>query len=393
MKLKPFIGLFIGLAVANAQVITTEGSWKLVGAKEGINPHDSFLSSKIQAVWTYDESTGSWNLFSNTIPVPPAGINTLNYIDSEVGFWIKTSEPITIDTLNGSTHTALDKTYLIGETFYYLDKNISTKIYEENLSMMIETNASYESNNSYYPDYQVHSIYFGSDYLTIDEDNNTFGYLSLDDNTFKVYNEKLKNSTLDINGFTDSNDVNITLNLNPQNPYTDSNVTDNLNGTFLLSKEHINFNVQPLHTYDINNTTQLALDTYSNIDWAMMYNEVRNIDLNGTWSNIPVVEINSTHSIGDSITLIAKSSDKKLYIYDHNSTYEYNTTLPTPQGSRIQLFPYNVNSKISNIMYSKNSKVLAVKIVDKNAMYYYNSKPTEYIVLDIQDPFNPQNQN
>lgn len=371
------------MSVASAQIITTVNGWKLVGAKEGINPYDSFSSPEIEYIWSYDEHDGSWNLFSNQLATPPIGINQLNYIDDGVGFWVKSKAAITIDTANGMTQGALDKTQLIGETFYYLDKNIRSKIYEQNLSIAMDLNASMDMNDSYYSDYELHSIYFGKDYITIDK-NDTFGYLSVDDNTLKVYSEELKNSTLDINGFINTSDINITLNLNPEDA-KDKNITDRLNGNFVLSNERINFHTQALKISESNNTKHLALDTYY-YD-PMYYYDVASADLNGTWSSIPVVEVNATYSVGNSIHLIANRSAKKLYLFtDQNTSSIFGVEVPDPQGVRIQLFPNSEFASMNTIYYSESAKVLAIAFNSYSSMYYYTNTSNEYIVLVTNHP-------
>lgn len=390
MKLKLILSAVLAVSIASAQVITTVNGWKLVGAKEGINPVDSFSDSGVQSVWTYNETNKNWNLFSKNHDVSTiVGIDELTYIDDGVGFWILANDQLTIDTGTGESNNIIDKNYLIGETFYYIDKTPFTKIYEANMTIAMELNSSIENNNTYYPHYELHSLYFGDDYLKFDT-NQTFQYLSFDDNTLKIYSETLKDSRLHINGFSNGTDLDVTLDFNVENPQ-DNNITQNLNGTFNFSSEHISHFVQPLNTHDINGTSYIVpnIQASSMMYMSGMYSDIVSSELNGTWPTIPTVEVNATYSAGGNIHLVAQKSSNIINLFDHNSSTIGNVTLPKPQGVSIQLFAYNKLAKIERIYFSESEKVLAVSLSYNDPMYYYMMSSSEYMFLDISDPFKP----
>ena len=359
--MRKYLMFLVGLVLLYGQTITTIGGWQLVGAKEDIVPSESFNNSDITAVWAYDEENNRWKLYYKSgASIPIQGVDPLDYIEEGEGFWIYTVKPLSIDTGLNSVLPFVKKEKIIGRTFFYLDKNLSTKEYEENLTSAMENNASVEFNVSYMPEYEVHKIYFEPDYITIDN-NQTFSAIWEKDR-IRLYGPQIKDSFIKINR-GNNNELNITISINALNPFEEQNITSLFNrydGTFIVAQNRPTHIVQQYHT-----------DENGNI----IFNECSN-GWSPECSDIRSVELNSTN--GSKIaTIRARRHENYIDIINDTNT----------SAVKVTFFPFYKDNKITRIYYSRSEQKMVV-FFDTYCCFMGDSQ-RENQMFDLTNPLEP----
>lgn len=97
--MKKLLFILGGLTISiNAYILNLQSGWQLKGALEDINI-SSFKKDGIVSVWTYDLKNAKWKAYFPylSIDLNKYGIENLNNINKEEGFWVKSSKNLSID--------------------------------------------------------------------------------------------------------------------------------------------------------------------------------------------------------------------------------------------------------------------------------------------------------